>query len=83
MAIAHLMGARSIRAGGSNECGVEKEIHMLLILLIVILVLTFDGGCCYYGYRRWGTGGGLGIFGLVLIILLLLYVFGGMHRMPY
>jgi hypothetical protein len=25
----------------------------------------------------------VGIFGLVLITLLLLYVFGGMHRMPY
>ena len=36
-----------------------------------------------YGYRRWGTGSGVGIFGLVLIILVLLYAFGGVHRMPY
>jgi hypothetical protein len=28
-----------------------------------------------------GTGGGIGIFGLVLIILLLVYVFGGL-RLP-
>jgi hypothetical protein len=30
----------------------------------------------------WGTGGGVGIFGLVLIILVLFYVFGGMHMPP-
>jgi hypothetical protein len=35
----------------------------------------------YYGYRRWGTGGGIGIFGLVLIVLVLIYVFGGL-RLP-
>jgi hypothetical protein len=34
---------------------------MLLILLIIVLVLLFGGGGGYYGYRRWGTGGGVGI----------------------
>jgi len=48
-------------------------------LLIVVLVLAFGGGGGYYGYRRWGTGGGIGIVGLVLIILLVLYLFGGMR----
>ena len=52
---------------------------MLLIVLIIILLLAFGGGGGYYGYQRWGTGGGVGIFGLVLIIF---YVFGGM-RMPH
>ena len=37
---------------------------MLMILLIVIVLLAFGGGGGYYGYRRWGTGGGIGIFGL-------------------
>ena len=55
---------------------------MLLIVLIIILLLAFGGGGGYYGYQRWGTGGGVGIFGLVLIILVLFYVFGGMH-MPH
>jgi len=52
---------------------------MLLIVLIVFLLLAFGGGGGYYGYRRWGTGGGIGIFGTVLIILALVYLFGGMR----
>ena len=55
---------------------------MLMIALIVILLPAFGIGGGYYGYQRWGTGGGVGIFGLVLIILVLFYVFGGM-RMPH
>src|ERR1700681_2054726 len=57
----------------------RKEISMLLILLIIVLVLVFGGGGGYYGYRRWGTGGGVGIVGLIVIILLVLYLFGGMR----
>jgi hypothetical protein len=38
---------------------------MLMIVLIIILLLAFGGGGGYYGYQRWGTGGGVGIFGLV------------------
>jgi hypothetical protein len=57
----------------------RKEISMSLILLIIVLVLLFGGGGGYYGYRRWGTGGGVGIVGLVVIILLVLYLFGGMR----
>ena len=45
---------------------------MSLIVLILILLLLFGGGGGYYGYRRWGSGGGIGIFGLVLIILVAL-----------
>ena len=51
---------------------------MGLILLIVVLVLLFGGGG-YYGYSRWGTGGGLGIFGTVLLIVLVLYLLGAIH----
>jgi hypothetical protein len=50
-----------------------------MILLIVVLLLALGGGGGYYGYRRWGTGGGIGIFGLVLILLVLFYVFGGIR----
>jgi hypothetical protein len=57
----------------------RKEISMGLILLILVLVLLFGGGGGYYGYRRWGTGGGVGIVGLVVIILLVMYLFGGMR----
>ena len=35
---------------------------MLMILLIVLVLLALGGGGGYYGYRRWGTGGGIGNF---------------------
>jgi hypothetical protein len=50
-----------------------------MLLLIIILVLLFGGGGGYYGYSRWGTGGGLGILGTVLLILLVVYLLGGIH----
>ena len=30
-----------------------------MLLLIILLVLLFGGGGGYYGYSRWGAGGGL------------------------
>ena len=42
-----------------------------MLLLIVILVLLFAGGGGYYGYSRWGTGGGLGAAGTLLHILVI------------
>ena len=50
-----------------------------MLLLILLLVLVFAGGGGYYGYSRWGTGGGLGIVGTVLLVVVVLYLFGGMH----
>ncbi|MBP7588514.1 MAG: DUF3309 domain-containing protein [Thermoanaerobaculia bacterium] len=47
---------------------------MVTILIIVLLVLLLGGGG--YGFRRWGTGGGLGIVGTILIIALVLYLLG-------
>ena len=47
---------------------------LLLILLVVILLLGGGGG--YYGYSRWGSRGGLGIVGTVLLIALVLYLLG-------
>jgi hypothetical protein len=49
---------------------------MQMLLLIIILVLLFAGGGGYYGFSRWGTGGGLGIVGTVLLIVLVLYLLG-------
>jgi len=47
------------------------------LLLIIVLLLIFGvGGGGYYGYSRWGTGGGLGIVGTVLVIALILYLLG-------
>ena len=43
-----------------------------MLLLIIILALLFAGGGGYYGYSRWGAGGGLGIVGTVIVIVLVL-----------
>jgi hypothetical protein len=50
-----------------------------MLLLIIVLVLLLGGGGGYYGYSRWGTGGGLGIVGTVLLIILALYLLGVVH----
>jgi hypothetical protein len=50
---------------------------MSTLLVIIILLLLLGGGGGYYGYSRWGTGGGVGIFGLVLIVLVVYYLVGG------
>ena len=50
-----------------------------MLLLIVVLLLLFGGGGGYYGYSRWGTGGGLGIFGTVLLIVVIVYFLGGLR----
>jgi Protein of unknown function (DUF3309) len=50
-----------------------------MLLLIILLVLLFGGGGGYYGYSRWGTGGGLGIVGTVVVIALVLYLLGAIR----
>ena len=35
-----------------------------MLLNIIVLLLVFGGGGGYYGYGRWGSGGGAGV-GLV------------------
>ena len=50
-----------------------------MLILLIILLLLFGGGGGYYGYSRWGTRGGLGIFGTVLLIVLIVYPVGGIR----
>jgi hypothetical protein len=47
-----------------------------MLLLIIVLLLLFGGGGGYYGYSKWGTGGGLGIVGTVVLIGVVLYLAG-------
>jgi hypothetical protein len=54
----------------------------MLPLLVIVLLLLMGGGGGYYGYSRWGTGGGLGIVGTVLLIFLLVYLLGGLRFGP-
>jgi hypothetical protein len=46
-----------------------------MLILIILLVLLFGGG--FFGYSRYGTGGGMGIGGVVLVILLAWLLLGG------
>ena len=50
-----------------------------MLLLIILLILLFGGGGGYYGYSRWGTGGGLGVVGTVLLFVLIVYLLGGLN----
>jgi hypothetical protein len=50
-----------------------------MLILLIVLLLLFGGGGGYYGYSRWGTGGGLGVVGTVVVIALLLYFTGVIH----
>lgn len=50
-----------------------------MLLLIIILILLFGGGGGYYGYSRWGVGGGFGILGTVLLIVLIIYLLRGIR----
>jgi hypothetical protein len=50
-----------------------------MLLLLIVLLLVVGGGGGYFGYSRWGTGGGLGIFGTVLLIVVVLYLVGGLR----
>jgi hypothetical protein len=50
-----------------------------MLILLIVLLLVFGGGGGYYGYSRWGTGGGLGIVGTVIVIAVILYLLGVIH----
>ena len=65
------------RPNGPPDSPAERNRSMLL--LIIVLVLLFGGGGGYYGYSRWGTGGGLGVVGTVLLVSALVYLFGGLR----
>ena len=46
---------------------------MDLILIVIVLLLIFGGG---FGYSRWGTSGGIGIGGILLVILVIYLLLG-------
>jgi hypothetical protein len=50
-----------------------------MLILILVLLLLFGGGGGYYGYSRWGTGGGLGIVGTVVVVAVILYFLGAIR----
>jgi hypothetical protein len=50
-----------------------------MLLLVIVLLLLFGGGGGYYGYSRFGTGGGLGIVGTIVLIAVVLYFLGALR----
>ena len=49
-----------------------------MLILIIILLLLFGGGGGWYGYNRYGAGGGWGIsLGTILVICLIVWLLGG------
>ena len=55
---------------------------MSTILIIVLLLLLLGGGGGYYGYNRFGGRGLGGAIGLVVVVLLALWLFGGLRLHP-
>lgn len=55
----------------------ERDRPMNLLLVIVILIVLFGGGGGYYAYGRAGYVGLGGVLGPVILILVLIYFFGG------
>lgn len=52
---------------------------MGLIIAVVLLVLLLGGSGCYYGYSRYGGPGVDGILGTLPIIVLAVWLVGGVH----
>ena len=50
---------------------------MPLLLVLILLLLLLGGGGGYYGYSKWGAGGGISVFGLVLIVILVVWALQG------
>jgi hypothetical protein len=70
-------GTQSRAQSRFGDVANRKETQMLL--LIIVLLLLFGGGGGYYGYSRWGNRGGIGIVGAVLLIVVVVYLFGGLR----
>ena len=51
---------------------------MSLILIVIVLLLLFGGGGGYYAHKSYGLPGLGGVLGLVLIVLLAQWFFGGL-----
>lgn len=55
---------------------------MSTLLVVVVLMLLLGGSGAYYGYSRYGGSGLRSVIGLVLVVSLLIWLFGGLHLTP-
>ena len=53
---------------------------MSTLLIIILLIILFGGGGGYYAHRSWGGRGLGGVLGLVLLIIVVLWLVGGLGR---
>ena len=51
---------------------------MSTILIIIVLVLILGGGGGYYAHGRYGGTGLGGVLGIVVLVLVALWLFGGL-----
>ncbi len=52
---------------------------MSTLLIIIILIILFGGGGGYYAHSRYGGAGLGGVLGTVLVILVVIWLLGGLH----
>ena len=58
----------------------ERIASLFVLSLLIVLILLFGGGGGYYGHTRWGPSGGAGVgLGTVLLVVLLVYLLGGLR----
>jgi hypothetical protein len=55
---------------------------MSTILIVVLLILLLGGGGGYFGYSRYGASGLGSAVGLVVVVLLVVWLLGGLHINP-
>ena len=52
-----------------------------MLIILLVLWLIFAGGFGYYGYKRYGPRGGIGVLivsiGLAILFFVLVWLFGG------
>jgi hypothetical protein len=69
--------ARERAATGYPEPAKGRPMSTLVI--IIILILLFGGGGGYYAHGRYGGAGLGGVLGTVLVVLVVLWLVGGIH----
>jgi hypothetical protein len=80
--IAYLLAAQVVagRLRSRPRAKVQKQGRYAMLILLIVLLVVLGGGGGYYGHSRWGYGGGAGIgLGTILLILLVVYMLGGIH----
>jgi hypothetical protein len=69
-----------LRANAFLSIAIQKGFRVMGgILILILLIVLLGGGGGYYGYSRYGGPGLGGALGLVLLVLIVLWLVGGVH----